>query len=262
MFEASALIVAHPDDEILWLSSVVGKVGSIVFCFNDYPRDPNLGVARKKTIAEYPLPNVSTLDIVEAQSYDEADWEQPELTEYGIKLSKNPEADARYRKTYTEIVRALRDVVADRKNIFTHNPWGEYGHEDHILVYRALSQLQAEYGYALWFSNYCSNRSVCLMNFYICGFTTDYRCLPTNQELVNPIVKLYKNNGCWTWYDDYQWFHEEYLMQIPQFDIQAQKLPYGHSFPINYLKVTSGYVKQPPESSLLKKLAGKLKKML
>ena len=262
MFEDSALIVAHPDDDILWLSSVVNKVGRTVFCFNDYPCNPDLGAARKKTIAEYPLLNVSTLDIVEAQSYNEAEWDQPVLTEYGIKLSKNPEADARYKKTYTELVRALRVIVADRGNIFTHNPWGEYGHEDHILVYRALSQLRAEYGYALWFSNYCSNRSVYLMNSYICGFNTDYKCLPTNQELVKTIVELYKGNGCWTWYDDYQWFHEECLMQSTSFDTQTQTLPYGHSFPINYLKVTSGPDKRQPKSLLLKMLAGKLKRRL
>ena len=164
------------------------------------------------------------------------------------------------KKHMQRLVRSLRVVVADRNNIFTHNPWGEYGHEDHILVYRALSQLQAEYGYALWFSNYSSNRSLCLMNSYICGFDTNYKCLPTNLELVNTIVDLYKGNGCWTWYDDYQWFHEEYLMQSKSFDPLTHMLPYGHSFPVNYLKVPSGPDTRQPQSSLLKKSARRLKK--
>ena len=159
MFEDSVLIVAHPDDDILWLSSVIDKVEKIVFCFNEEPAKPELGIARKKTIAEYPLSNVSTLDIAEPQSFDKADWNEPVTTEYGLKLSKCQESDARYKATYEKLVSSVRNLVADRTNVFTHNPWGEYGNEDHVLVYQALKTLQVEFHYTLWFSNYCSNPS-------------------------------------------------------------------------------------------------------
>lgn len=260
MFEASAVIVAHPDDDVLWLSSVLDKVDSTVFCFNDCPGKPDLGAARKKTIAEYPLRQVSSLDIVEAQSYKQADWSQPVLTEYGIKLGRNPEAEARYQNTYRRLLDGLRDVVAERKNIFTHNPWGEYGHEDHIMVYRALSALQEEYGYALWFSNYCSNRAFRLMNRYVHGFNTDYRTLATNQELAKAIVQLYKNNGCWTWYEDYQWFQDECLMQNTS--LEKQTLPYGHNFPINYLKIPDEPETRQPPPPFFRRLVRSLKRRL
>ena len=260
MFEDSVLIVAHPDDDILWLSSVIDKVEKIIFCFNEDPAKPALGVARKKTIAEYPLSNVSTLDIAEPQSFDKADWSEPVTTEYGLKLSRCKESDARYKKTYEELVHRVRNLVADRKNVFTHNPWGEYGHEDHVLVYQVLKTLQVEFHYTLWFSNYCSNRSVTLMDNYISGFHSDYECLPANRVLAQQIADVFKTNGCWTWYEDYQWFDSECLMRSTLSEDHPAPLPYGHNFPINYIKI---HIKsEKPQPHPLIKMWKKIKRKL
>jgi len=237
MFDSSVLIVAHPDDEILWLSSVLDKMDSIIFCFNDASYNPEVGDARKKAIAQYPLLNVSTLDIVEPDAWDKADWSQPVTTDYGIQLEKCQEAALRYQETYEKLTSVLRSIVVNRKNVFTHNPWGEYGHEEHVLVYRVLKALQAEFHYDLWFSNYCSNRSVTLMDHYISGFVSDYECLPVNLALTKEIVEVYKKNDCWTWYADYKWFERECLMREKPSSEQVELLPYGHSFPVNYIKI-------------------------
>ena len=264
MFESSVLIVAHPDDDILWLSSVIDRVDKIIFCFNEDPAEPELGAARKKTIAEYPLSNVSTLDIAEPQSFDKADWSKPVITEYGLKLSKCQQSDARYKETYEKLVRRVRNLVADRTNVFTHNPWGEYGHEDHVLVYQVLKTLQMEFHYTLWFSNYCSNRSVTLMNNYISGFHSDYECLPANLVLAQRIADVFKKNGCWTWYEDYQWFDIECLMRDTPSKDQSEPLPYGRIFPVNYIKINIERVKAQPHPliGIGEKLKGKLKKIL
>jgi len=260
MFENSTLIVAHPDDDILWLSSVFDKVGSIVFCFNNSPRDPEAGAARKKTIAEYPLANVSTLDLTETQSFNKADWTRPVTTVYGLRLDRSHETDSVYRKTYEELLAALRALVTDRKNVFTHNPWGEYGHEDHVLVYRVLKKLQAEFNYKLWFSNYCSDRSVILMNKCIPGLSSDYRRLPANVALAQEIAGIYRKNGCWTWYEDYRWFDHEYLMSEELSTGQPETLAGAHSFPINYIKmdILPGRPQPHPLSRMVKRIRRKL----
>jgi len=262
VFEDSLLIVAHPDDDILWLSSVLDKVGQIVFCFNDMPHREDIGDARKKTIAEYPLANVSTLDIVEARSFNKADWNNPVITDYGIELGKNRHVDARYRAAYEDVVSAARQLLAGRKNVYTHNPWGEYGHEDHILVYRALKTLQAEFGYTLWFSNYCSNRSVTLMNDYISGFNSDYECLPANRSLAQDIARLYEQHNCWTWFTDYQWFEHECLMRDGPVSREPASLSYGHNFPVNYLKVPLPEENTPaqPAPGLFARIAGRIRR--
>lgn len=264
MFENSVLVVAHPDDDILWLSSAVDKVEQIVFCFNDYPAIPGLGIARKKTIDEYPLSNVFSLDITEPQSFDKANWEEPVITEYGIKLSKCRESEARYTETYEILLHRISGLVADRANVYTHNPWGEYGHEDHVLVYRILKTLQKKYNYTLWFSNYCSNRSVTLMNQYISGFHSDYQCLPANPVLAQKIANIYRNNDCWTWYEDYQWFDNECLMRNVPSEDQPESLPYGRIFPVNYMKINvdGDEVRPHPLIRVGAKLKAKLKKIL
>ncbi len=262
MFEDSALIVAHPDDDILWLSSVFDKVGKIVFCFNDSPRRPEWGPARKKTLADYPLPSVSTLDITEAISFNRADWLQPVITDYGLELSSDQAADKRYKETFRIVSDALVEVVEGKKNIFTHNPWGDYGHEDHVLVYRALKALQTRYGYTLWFSNYCSNRSLVLMNRYISGFRSDYECLPANLPLAQEIADLYRKHGCWTWYEDYQWFDHECLMkELPSLQ-PSQPTDHGHIFPLNYLKMEISARVPSPVQSTWGKAAGRLKQKI
>ena len=50
----------------------------------------------------------------------------------------------------------LRARLGDCRNVITHNPWGEYGHEDHVQVFRAVTALQAELGFAVWVSGYCA----------------------------------------------------------------------------------------------------------
>ena len=260
MFEASVMIVAHPDDDILWLGSVVHKVDGIVFCFNDDPCNPLVGQARRKTIQEYPLENVSTLGVLEPLSLDKADWSDLIVTDYGIKLVKSQDANERYLDTFEKLLHDLKIIVADKKNVFTHNPWGEYGHEEHVLVYHVLKTLQHEFHFDLWYSNYCSNRSISFMTRYISGFDAAYECLPVNLSLVSEIVEIYKRNDCWTWYDDYQWFDSECLIRQKPGGEQYEKLPYGRSFPLNYIKILVG--SEEPRPSRFAQTLSRLKRKL
>jgi hypothetical protein len=249
MFADSLLIVAHPDDDILWLGSVVDRVGGIIFCFNEDPGNPTLGKARLKTIADYPLENVTTLRLMEPQAWDKADWSQPSESASGIRLV-DPQDEARYTETFERLLGMLRGRVAAARNIFTHNPWGEYGHEEHVLVHRVLRTLQQEFRFDLWYSNYCSNRSVTFMNGYLSGFDAACECLPVNLGLVRRIAAIYKRNDCWTWYDDYRWFDSEWLRKEQADTEHEQVLPYGHSFPLNYIKIHVGGSKQRPARAM------------
>lgn len=230
------LIVAHPDDDILWLSSIVDKVDDIVFCLNNNPSKPDRGSARKKILSEYPLSNIHSLDLDEIGSYNKADWERPEITEYGLKLVKNKSADKAYREVFQKLLSKLSSRLSNVRTVFTHNPWGEYGHEDHVLVYRAVKALQSKFNYNIWFSNYCSNRSLKLMNMYISGFNTEFEMLSTNKELASSIAEIYKTNNAWTWYDEYKWFDYECIINDNSVSISNDKYSYGYLFPLNYIK--------------------------
>lgn len=228
----SILIVAHPDDDILWFSSIIGKTQKTIFCFSESPLDKNMGNARSKTIADYPLKNIESLNITEPNAFGKANWPHPSYTKCGLAL--NEKSETNYRRCFDDLSQKLEPIVSDTKNVFTHNPWGEYGHEEHILVYSVIKNLQNKYGFDIWFSNYCSNVSVDLLFRFINGFNYDYVTLPTNVKLAEEITEIYKKHNCWTWYSDYQWFKEESFMRDQQL---TNNLAYGHIFPINLLKI-------------------------
>lgn len=232
--EKSIIIVAHPDDEALWLSSILGDVDRIVFCYEDCDIASGLGPGRRNALAEYPLGNAGSLGIAEALSFNTADWDNPVETEYGLLLAKDKRANARYRDTYSALIQGLAPILSEFRHVFTHNPWGEYGHEDHVQVYRAVKTLQKRMDFHIWFSNYCGQQAVNLMMRYISGFSNDYVTRPTNPELAGRLKELYERHGCWTWYDDYQWFKEEAVM--PDRALAAKGVSHGHIFPINMLK--------------------------
>jgi LmbE family N-acetylglucosaminyl deacetylase len=234
IFDRSILVVAHPDDEALWFSSILEKVGSICFSYLDYSEELRLSKGRREVIRQYPLSNLTCLSIEEPRSFNLADWDNPIESEFGLKLTSNRAAESRYQKSYLELVRKLERELKDVKNVFTHNPWGEYGHEDHVQTFKAVKFLSSKYGYKIWFSNYCGNRSIPLMLKSISGFNTNYITLKTNIELANKLLELYKLHSCWTWYDNYHWFKEESFIQMPlNSDLENS---YGHMFPLNFIK--------------------------
>lgn len=230
----SILIVAHPDDEALWLSSVLERVDQIVFCFQDCASAPQLGPGRARLAGEYPLHNVANLGLEEALSFNTANWNRPRLDRHGIHIARDGKARARYEDNFHKLTGLLSPLLAGYRTVFTHNPWGEYGHEDHIQVYRVVKTLQEQFGFDLWFSNYCSQKSAPLMLEHVSGFSSNYVTLPTNRELAHELRDLYKKHGCWTWYKDYQWFKEESLM--PDSALDTAHLSHGHIFPVNMLK--------------------------
>ena len=50
-----AVVVAHPDDEALWLSSVVTSADRVVFAFGDVFNEPQKSEARRRAVAALPL---------------------------------------------------------------------------------------------------------------------------------------------------------------------------------------------------------------
>lgn len=235
MLKASILIAAHPDDEILWFSSIMDKVNELLFCYTDCESHPHWGIGRRNVLSDFPLKKVSSLELTESGIFDKADWNNPKITEFGIEIAGDNRSGNIYRQNYSELKQVLREKLQPYRNVITHNPWGEYGHEEHVQIYRVLSQLQHEMHYNLWFSNYCSNKSFPLASEYISGFTSQYVTMQTNKALANNLLSLYKKNQCWTWLDNWEWFNEESFMKST--DLTLSKESFGHIFPLNMIRL-------------------------
>ncbi len=235
MLENSVLVSAHPDDEVLWFSSILDRVNGLVFCYLDWKSRPDVSLGRKKSLSQYPMNNISCLAVDESEAFNGANWQNPVITKYGIEISNKRVTDKKYVANYYELKRSLKNELTRYHNIVTHNPWGEYGNEDHIQVYRVVKELQKEMEFTLWFSNYCSNKSFDLMRRYVFGHDYKYVTLKTNKVLSNIIKHLYQKNGCWTWYDDWEWFNEESFIKDNRVEKQIDK--YGPLFPLNLIKI-------------------------
>jgi hypothetical protein len=55
----SAVVVAHPDDESLWLSSILASADQVVFCFSDPFERPQLSGRGGKRSRRCPWPALS-----------------------------------------------------------------------------------------------------------------------------------------------------------------------------------------------------------
>jgi LmbE family N-acetylglucosaminyl deacetylase len=262
----AVLVVAHPDDEILWFSSIVDKVDRIIISYLDVPENAKWTQGRRRAASAYPLPNATFLGLSEAPAYAGADWlGWPVTTDSGLELNKNEKvppgfSPARYESNYRELVLRLRECLRDVSTVITHNPWGEYGHEEHVQVYRAVMSVQAELGFDVWYTNYCSDRSYRLMlretHF---GFRTDLESLPTNAKLAHAIEAVYRREDCWTWpYDDYIYFPYETFIRhdtsrggnshpasaIPLNFVRVERLPRPPAPPVSPIRRAARAVKR------------------
>ncbi len=204
----NALVVAHPDDEALWFSSVLADVERLVICFSEIRSFPGWTRGRREAFGRYPFTGLTVLGLCESEVFNGADWHSPELAPYGMVVGRHGETlpgfnATRYRENFEILCARLRTVLVGCERVYTHNPWGEYGHEEHVQVYAAVKVVQAELGFEMVWSNYVSNKSWRLMlaRAQCAGITMQ----PTRPDIADTLQRLYSTAGCWTWYEDYVW---------------------------------------------------------
>src|SRR3989304_1382689 len=123
MCHNAALVVAHPDDEALWFSSILERVDEIVICFMDVVSRPDWSEGRRRCRASYPLQKAMFLGLQESEVFNGADWLEPVLTQYGLEVSKQTNSfpgfsAKRYRNNYEELRQRLSMRLRNRRNVF------------------------------------------------------------------------------------------------------------------------------------------------
>ena len=208
----SILVVAHPDDEILWFSSILTSVDHVILCYLGELVNPEFGDQRQQVLLNYPLRHkMSCLELISLGLSRPRNFLDPKFSQYGIEFSDDKGLDDKFKAHYKENYRLLRNklvtMLSGYQNVFTHNPWGEYGHEEHVQVYRVIQELQKDLGYNILFSNYCSNRTVHLTSRLVDA--GDVSTFSTDRALALKILEVYQRTGTWTWYDNWAWPEQE-----------------------------------------------------
>ena len=240
----AVVIGAHPDDELLWFTAVVRKARTVIIVYRDFWADPSLGPRRAAAVADHPHPDVRFLALPEPGSFGMANRTAPAPDRFGLAFDARTvalrEAKRRawiaagrrahvapapvrrlYERSFVDVKAALGPLLDDTMNVFTHNPWGEYGHEDHVLVHRAVSDLRRQIGFAQFMSHYVTPRSIALAARYLAADPAPVVTLPADIAYARAVADLYGRHGCWTWKDDWSWFATEHFSQVTDRTVPA-----------------------------------------
>lgn len=232
----SIIVMAHPDDEVLWASSALAGAGRVLLVYETLPGHPKITEGRRAALARFPRP-VESLRLDETASFDAAAWPDPRESPEGLEVRAHPGTMAgftpdAYRAGFATLVARLRPMLDGIETVITHAPWGEYGHEDHVQLFRALDSLRAEMGFALWVPGYVSNRSAALMLRSLDRLGPPTPPRPTDPALGETLKALYRETGCWTWFDNYLWPATEVF--YPVLPVRSMP-PTGRAHPMNVI---------------------------
>lgn len=212
-----AIVMAHPDDEVLWACSVLRAAEKIVLVYGEWPGAATITEGRRVAMAEFPLPTLDWLAMPETGVFDSASWPEVRETEYGlyphpalrILDNFNPE---QYRAQFGKLREVLRARLEGFRNVIAHGPWGEYGHEEHVGVFRVVASLAAELGFQLWVPAYVAPKSEALMLRNLRFFDKPTPPMPIDEAFADEIAQIYKRTKTWTWSDSYVWPKSEHFL--------------------------------------------------
>lgn len=164
-------VVAHLDDECIWFNPE--SFDKIIVCFLDRLDNFKMTVARKKILQQHPLKDkIVCLGLTESNYWKDK-----------TQLKKHQE-------NYNQVKDLIRADVLEAKEIYTHNPWGEYNHADHILVSEAVREIALCPVYGL--------------DGQVATTARERIEVQPNIELYRRIKKLYQDEKAWTWVGDFQ----------------------------------------------------------
>lgn len=217
-FDKSAIVVAHPDDEILWMPSLVNRVARIIMCYSDDPAVKSRGDKRRAAVARYPTGNVSLLDLPEPRT--KPGGGVPGASLAGLFARNDPEAPHR-----TALVEALRPQLAGFNAVITHNPWGEYGHKDHVRVNSVVQELAGAMNIKVYVSCYAGVRALGRCAAEMQKGIAVLDSAPIDHEFVEGVVALYKRSDCWTWVKDWRWPDQDHFFVLGSREVTKTIFP-------------------------------------
>ena len=254
------VIVAHPDDEILFFSSVIKDASKVVICFGP-SADKNLTNGRQHLKTQLPLNNILFLDIPESSVFNSANWKRPVKCREGIVVGKSEFA---YQQNYDSLKDQLAQILDYGETIYTHNPWGEYGNEEHIQVFQVIMELSNDFNLKVFVNCYVSNKSYLLMTQEQHLLSGEVYLGTPDVNLCSNFKKIYQANQCWTWLDDYSWPKSELFYKLTHDATCSKHISTRTSTPpinmlsgnyrTNQLKLAFGKILPVGIKSLLKRL--------
>lgn len=164
------ILIAHPDDELIFCWPVLEGAKKIV-CASSDKNNPQRQWCRERRAC---LEEVGRRVGADVACFD-SDSEFYRL----------PHRTGDLKRLAALLLREISGPV------FTHNPWGEYGHLDHIL----LHQIACQSGHEVW----CTDIAIEVDWLPIRKRPAlEIRALIAEQTY-SDFKQIYSSKGCWTW---------------------------------------------------------------
>jgi LmbE family N-acetylglucosaminyl deacetylase len=166
------ILIAHPDDEIIFMWWALKKAKKIICCSSDLYNPDRQWCANRKEA----LKDICKMLGIEMVCFD-----------YNSEFYRVNARHDELRKLQLRIGEHLTDSIC------THNAWGEYGHIDHILVNQ----------FAM-----ASNKKIFVSDISLYANWFQAKLFKQGEEigevendigLYNKCKGIYDHYGCWTW---------------------------------------------------------------
>lgn len=204
------IIVAHPDDEVIFFSSILKSASKIIICFSG-SKDKTVCLGRKIINEKKLLKKTIFLNLDETDVFNKANWQFPVCKREGLLVNKNR---VEYQKNFLNLKNKLSKIIKKGNIIYTHNPWGEYGHEEHVQVFKVIKYLEKKFKLTIFVNGYVSNKSYNLMKMQEYLLSNIIQHKTVNKKLTTKLKKIYIANSCWTFDHFYNWPRSEIFFQI------------------------------------------------
>jgi hypothetical protein len=206
------LIYSHMDDDLIWMLPF-WKI-SEKFIGGAMPATPSFRtiVSQQQSFMnsngyniEYQANWYTPWDDITDKEYTDYYWGANASYNYLLndhletRLFNNTTELSRYE--INKIKAKLEQYFADpsMRRVISHNNWGEYGHQHHIAINKAVRELAVKYRRDVWMLG-CNSGDFVDVNVPN-GITYAYGSFNT-PSLYTGIRTIYSNNGRWSWYTD------------------------------------------------------------
>ena len=208
------LIYTHMDDDLIWMLPFWSKAEK--FINGVMPSTPSYStIISEQQIfmnnngydIEYESNWINPWGTITQQEYAGYYWHNESEFQYlendHILTSWNDYDTQLARREINRIKSKIEQFIAipDVSRIITHNNWGEYGHQQHVALNKAVRELAVKYRKDVWMLG-CTISSGNFNDITVPESITYTLSNFSNQSLFTGIRSIYLNNNCWTWYED------------------------------------------------------------
>jgi len=240
-FKDAILVVAHPDDECLFFSSIIDEVSKIIFCFSKIPDEKDISIGRKEALKKFPLKNINIINLNVTQAKTKLpplNWSNLRDSNFGVKGGLE---ESSYNNNFHIIRNKLNNLIPSKSTVVTHNPWGEYGNSEHIQIFKIVFNIAREKKINMFVSGYFSDLTKNYLKRKQHFLIPNHNFLLTNNNFYLQLKNHYIKYGCWTWFNSYKIPSYECIYNIDlSIDLNSNfKHNRAINLPLNYLDLRS-----------------------